>query len=341
MYTYGNIQPTQNWFLNANLYSPTTLKNVEKKKTEQGVKRELSTQRAVKEIFHSDDVILFEIFKFRLSKTNNRCPKCGFPVSVHYRKMTDKPAFRCNQCFHKIYPMKGTPLEHTHVALTTYMDVIYDLINCKNGISSLEIHRKSNSRRETAYNILDRIRDWMLLSVMQSNFLPGEIIEIDEVYIPITDFVLGEGESLKRGTGSQRRYPVITMTGRSSGVMKAYPTPEVSRQVLEEAMEWAGINKTHKIKTDEHKIYSSLEKRGYNHKPCNHKRKVWVVEDSHTNTLEGFHAMAKGATQRTYKGIETDYVEKYFGEFSFRFTMRFKTNIEIISELLTALPPLF
>ncbi len=341
MYLNGNIQPTTNWFLNANLYSPTTLKNVEKKKTEMGVKRELSTLRAVKEIFHSDEAILFEIFRFRLEKTNNKCPKCGFPVSIHYRRMVDKPAFRCNQCFHKIYPMKGTPLEHTHVSLMVYLDTIYDLINCKNGISSLEVHRKTNKRKETAYSILDRTRDWMGLAGAKSSFLPGEVIEIDEVYTPITDYVLEEGEKLKRGPGSQRRYPVITMTGRSSGVMKAYPTPEVSRQVLEEAMEWAGINKTHKIKTDEHKIYASLEKKGYDHKACNHKNKIWAIGDSHTNTLEGFHAMAKGATQRTYKGIETDSMEKYFAEFSFRFTMRFKTNIEIITELLTSLPPLF
>jgi len=343
MQQHHNIRPNSPSILNAHLYSEKTIKNIERKKSEIGIKKELSTLRAIREIYHSNDSILNEIFKIRLNKTNNRCPVCNFTISTYYKKVSGKSAYRCSQCSNKIYPMVGTPLEHTHIELTTYLDAIYHLINGRNGYSSWELYRKENLRRETAYNILDRIRRWIALCVNESKFIDDEIIEMDEVYMPIVDFILEPGEKLKRGTGSQRRYPVITMHGRTSGVTKAYPTSEVSSQVIQEAMEWAGINKTHHIVTDESKAYKFLDDKDnkYKHDSCNHKIKQWVNGVAHTNTLEGLHAMSKGATQRTYKGIETDNVEKYMYEVTFRFTMHDKTNLEILEALLTILPPLF
>ena len=43
-----------------------------------------------------------------------------------------------------------------------------------------------------------------------------------------------------------------------------------------------------KVYTDELKSYTGLAKHGYDHQRVNHRAKVYVSGNVHTNTIEGF-----------------------------------------------------
>jgi predicted RNA-binding Zn-ribbon protein involved in translation (DUF1610 family) len=344
-YPIGQIQANNLWYFNPAFYSKITEERIEDKLTAKGVLRELSTIRAFKEFFPTGESILSAILHTRLSKSQSKdCPDCHQPIIGNYRPVPDKPtAYRCSKCGHKIFPLVGTPFEGMRVKIETAWEGLYFLLTSKRGYAAHHFARHTNIRPKSLWRTLNRLREWFALWHNAQSFFPGEEIEIDEAYIMIYDYIKYKGIKLKRGPKSERRYAVITITGRQSLVTKTYPVMEVSGDTLLEALEWAGVNVDHQIKTDEHKIYKCLKRVGFKHvDSCNHKAKKWVTEKGgHTNTLEGFHYRAKSMTERTYEGITRKYIEEYMDEAAFVFSMRRMSPIEIFNELLNVLPALF
>lgn len=76
------------------------------------------------------------------------------------------------------------------------------------------------------------------------------------------------------------------------------------------------------VHTDEYKGYSNLKKIGYKHKKCNHSKGKFVVQGSHTNTIEGFWSQLKRSVHGTYHAVSSKYLQTYVNEFAFRFNLR-------------------
>jgi len=95
----------------------------------------------------------------RLWQCKNRHPKCQFSVKV------------------------GTIFEDSHIPLDKWLCAMWMRANCKNGISSYEIHRALGITQKSAWFVLHRIR-----LAMQTNSLvkiggPGSEVEVDETFI--------------------------------------------------------------------------------------------------------------------------------------------------------------
>src|SRR5215208_6926165 len=85
------------------------------------------------------------------------CPRCGSTNVLflekydrwHCREKHDAPQFTLKT---------GTVMEESHIGLSKWMPVLWMLVNCKNGVSSYEIHRDIGVTQKTAWFMLQRAR---------------------------------------------------------------------------------------------------------------------------------------------------------------------------------------
>jgi hypothetical protein len=53
---------------------------------------------------------------------------------------------------------------------------------------------------------------------------------------------------------------------------------------------------------------------------------VYVVGDTHTNTIEGFWSLVKNGLRGVYHSVGRHYLQTYLDEYSFRYNHRFDTQ---------------
>jgi transposase-like protein len=108
-----------------------------------------------------------------------QCPTCG-STDVRYCKSVRR--WECkNQHPKQQFSIKnGTIFEESPISLDKWLVAMWLLVNCKNGVSSYEIHRAIKVTQKTAWFMMHRIRR----ATEQGSFgkLSGEI-EADETFI--------------------------------------------------------------------------------------------------------------------------------------------------------------
>ncbi len=109
-----------------------------------------------------------------------RCPRCG-SENVSYL-----PNARVFKCYEKHDRQKfslkvGTIFEDSPLGLDKWLMVMWMLVNCKNGISSYEIHRAIGVTQKSAWFMLQRAR-LAMQDELTGGMLGGEV-EIDETFI--------------------------------------------------------------------------------------------------------------------------------------------------------------
>jgi transposase len=62
--------------------------------------------------------------------------------------------------------------------------------------------------------------------------------------------------------------------------------------------------------------------KGYVHNRINHSAKVYVMGDSHTNSIEGFWSLLKRGIGGVYHQVSAKYLQSYCDEYSFRYNRR-------------------
>jgi transposase len=75
---------------------------------------------------------------------------------------------------------------------------------------------------------------------------------------------------------------------------------------------------------------------GYQHRRINHSSKVYVVEDIHTNSVEGFWSLIKRGIGGVYHSVSQKYLQTYLDEYSYRYNRRDQGNLifkSILSEV--------
>ena len=106
------------------------------------------------------------------------CALCGSTDISFY---TSRKIWRCKDCKKQFSVRVGTIFEDSPIALGKWYMTIWMLMNCKNGVSSYEVHRAIGVTQKTAWFMLHRIR----AAVKAKSFdkkLAG-IVETDECFI--------------------------------------------------------------------------------------------------------------------------------------------------------------
>src|SRR5205809_4893058 len=109
-----------------------------------------------------------------------KCPKCQ---TENVGFISTRRTWQCkNKDCNKQFSIKvGTIFEDSPLGLDKWLPAVWLIANCKNGISSWEIHRAIGVTQKTAWFMLHRIR-----LAMQDTDTGGKLsgdVEVDETYI--------------------------------------------------------------------------------------------------------------------------------------------------------------
>lgn len=263
------------------------------------------------EQFPDDDACIEHLFKLRYGN-DFICPKCGVVSKCH--KLSGIPAYTCN-CGHHIHPMVGTPFENSRTPLQKWFYAIYLFTTSRHGVPAKELQRQLGVTYKCAWRIGHEIRKYMG-TVDDGGKLSGHV-EADETYI-------GGHHAGKRGIGAAGKTIVAGIVERD-GRIKTEIIPNVRKCTMLTVIE-ANVEKGSIISTDELNSYKQLSKNGYVHGAVNHSSGQYVRQGKkafhHTNNVEGFWSQLKRSINGTHIHISKQHMDKYLGEFEYRYNMR-------------------
>jgi transposase-like protein len=249
------------------------------------------------------------------------CPTCG---RSDVRFIATRRMWECKA----VHPKKqfsakiGTIFEDSPLGLEKWFSAIWMIANCKNGVSSYEIHRAIGVTQKTAWFMLHRIR----LAMETGSFLKGSgPAEADETFIGGLAKNMHKAQREKKitGTGGAGKAVVMGVLRRGSefedSKVVAHHVPDTSAATLHRAVK-ATVETGSELFTDTHGGYRGLAA-AYVHQTVDHSIE-YVRGNVHTNGLENFWSLFKRALKGTYVSVEPFHLDGYVVEQTFRFNER-------------------
>lgn len=102
--------------------------------------------------------------------------------------------------------------------------------------------------------------------------------------------------------------------------MRAFVIPDTKSATLIPLVE-SHIEKGSTVSSDLWRSYRGL-KTDYLHGTVNHSQKEYVNEEHHTQAIEGFWSHLKRSISGTHVWVSKKHLQKYIGEFIFRYNLR-------------------
>src|SRR5438552_14612235 len=252
-----------------------------------------------------------------------RCPYCNS------EKVTYLAKARLYRCYgdhpkQKFSLKVGTVFEDSPIPLEKWLPAVWLVVNCKNGISSYELHRALGVTQKSAWFMLHRIR----LAIQSKSFVKlggptSAPIEVDETFIggKARNMHRSKRERLSRTGGMQGGSGKAVVMGmlERGGQVRTHVIPDRKHNITEKIVREA-VHLGTEVHTDEFQGYYNL-KDGYVHKVINHLE-GYVKENVHTNGIENFWSLLKRGLSGTYVAVEPFHLFRYVDEQAFRYNNR-------------------
>lgn len=257
------------------------------------------------------------------------CPRCG---SDNVDWLPNAKVYKCYEkhAQQKFSLKVGTLFEDSPIALEKWLPVMWMVSNCKNGVSSWEIHRAIGVTQKSAWFMLQRCR----LALQGDNVegMGGEI-EVDETYIGGLARNMHKDRRKKKfhgrtgGAGKTAVFGLLKRdkkSGKSKVIARVIPEAwrDEVREIIRETVEPGAA-----IFSDEHGAYYDLGSEGFQHEFVRHAEE-YVRDNVHTNGIENFWSLLKRGIKGTYVSVEPFHMFRYLDEQCFRFNERFGTDAD-------------
>jgi len=225
------------------------------------------------------------------------CPRCG-STEVYFL-----PSRRLWECKIK-HPQRqfsikvGTIFEDSPLGLDKWLMATWMIANCKNGISSYEIHRAIKITQKSAWFMMHRIRKAMQTGTFVK--FVGEV-EVDETFIggKARNMHIAQRKRRITGTGTKDKIAVMGILQRGGEVRTVVVDDRKKKTLQAEVKEHVEAGAA--LYSDELKSYDGLEGE-YAHQVINHAV-AYVDGKIHTNTLENFWSLLKRGLHGTYVSV--------------------------------------
>jgi transposase-like protein len=271
-------------------------------------------QDAILYFAYADNCIAYLVA--RRWKNGVVCPTCG-SESVAY--VASRRLWQCKTRHPKAqFSIKvGTIFEDSPIGLDKWLLGMWMLANCKNGISSYELHRATGISQKSAWFVLQRIR---LAMQGDGEKLSGHV-EADET------FVGGKIQNMHRRSkrklqatqdGNWGKTVVLGLLEREGRVRAAVAPTRKYYEVHGNVM--ANVEEGSTLFTDEFEAYKTLPGE-FTHEIIN-KLEGYVKGRVHVNGMENFWSLLKRGLKGTYVSVDPAHLQAYVDEQVFRFNNR-------------------
>jgi transposase-like protein len=251
------------------------------------------------------------------------CPTCGREDVAYV------PARRVWQCKSRHakcqFSVKvGTIFEDSPIGLDKWLTAMWMVANCKNGVSSWELHRSLGVTQKTAWFMRHRIG--LALAVDTPHKMGGQDggpVEVDETWVggkPKNMHAAKRRKMQKALNGDSGKVTVMGLLDRELRQVRAKVIPNVKREVLQaEILRHVGKGST--VYTDGWPGYDNLAAQEYVHETVNHMLE-YVRGNVHTQGIENFWSLLKRGLTGTYVPVEPFHLDRYITEQVFRYNNR-------------------
>jgi len=260
--------------------------------------------------FPDDGACLDHLFKIKYG-VEPACPKCGEIGAFH--RLKKLPAYTCN-CGHHIHPMVGTPFEKSRTSLQKWFYAMYLFTTTRHGVAAKELQRQLSVTYKTAWRMGHEIRKHM----GDTDGIPPmtDHVEVDETYVG------GRRRKVKgfTGRGAKGKTVVFGILERNGELFTKVVPNASGKSLILPILD--NVPEGTRISSDEWLPYRALTNLGYKHDTVNHRAKEYARGDVHVNSLEGFWSILKRSIRGTHVHVSRKHLDKYLGEFEYRYNMR-------------------
>jgi transposase-like protein len=209
------------------------------------------------------------------------------------------------------------------------MAAFWMLVNCKNGISSMEIHRALGVTQKSAWFMLQRLRTALHNRTFGSTKKlggPDTEVEADETFVggKLKNMHRSRRERINQlGEQFKGKAVVQGILDRELRQVRATVVPNIKRETLQNEI-LSNVKYGSTVYTDDAVGYEHLHSR-FVHDVVNHAE-TYVRGRVHTNGLENFWSLLKRGLRGTYVAVEPFHLFRYVDEQVFRFNNRKDKN---------------
>jgi hypothetical protein len=216
-----------------------------------------------------------------------KCPTCG-SKEVYF--LESRRVWKCKTKHGKqqFSAKVGTVFEDSPIGLDKWFAAVWMVANCKNGVSSYEIHRALKVTQKTAWFMDHRIR----LAMQSGTFekVTGEF-EVDESFIGGLARNMHKNKKAKiTGTGGAGKAIVMGLLDRKTKQIRLRHVANTQRETLQGVVR-EYVEGGSYVYSDAWVAYNGLD-REYIHQVIDHAE-TYVNGNVHTNGIENFWSLLK------------------------------------------------
>lgn len=273
-------------------------------------------------LYFSDPVNCREYMVARRWPNGVECPKCG-SKNVLFMEKYNRWHCREKHAAPQFTLKTGTIFEDSPLGLDKWLTAMWMIVNCRNGVSSWEIHRALKITQKSAWFMDHRIR----LALQQGSLVKlggnsGEV-EADETFIGgkarnMHKDVKARRIRSKQGNSAQDKVLVMGMLERGGHVRTEILHNRFTETLREKMNKHVSVGTA--LFTDELQAYKGL-KDEYVHEFVDHAER-YVNGRVHTNGIENFWSLLKRGLNGTYVSVEPFHMFRYLDEQAFRYNYR-------------------
>ena len=266
-------------------------------------------------LYFSDPVRCREYVVVRRWPGGVTCPRCG-NQKVKFQEKYNRWQCSTRHDRRQFTVKTGTIFEDSPLGLDKWLCAMWLVVNCKNGVSSYEIHRAIGVTQKTAWFMDHRIR--LALTMGSVEKLSGEV-EADETFIGGKARNMHAAKRARRitGTGGKDKTAVLGVLERG-GKVRATVVPSRKKGALQPEVR-KHVEAGSALYTDALKSYEGLNE--FEHGVIDHAEK-YVDGKIHTNGMENFWSLLKRSINGTYASVEPFHLFRYLDEQVYRFNSR-------------------
>jgi transposase len=294
--------------------------------------------------FPNDAACLEHLWRERYSEDGEHaeCPKCKQErVFRKYATAQGRQSWTCTGCGHHMHPTAGTIFHKSSTSLHLWFYAMYLVASTRCGISAKNLERAIGVSYPTAWRMLNKIRNEVMVD--DGTPLEGDV-EIDETSV---DGKPRKPQGYNRYVAppnSNRRSEAMKLRERSRatvfaaverhGRIKATVLPSRrGPRLKQQVIEW--VDPRAIVMTDEWPAYNGLERHFLAHSRVNHSAGDYAHGDTHTNTIEGWFGNLKPSIRGTYRKVSHKWLQGYLNEFTWRYNLRSQREPSMFAELVS------